>query len=255
MDNFKMMLSPAEITDFTSDIGKSKASFSPWRTRLLSVMAGMFIAIGGAASTKANVILSGSKYASITGSILFSLGLILVLVAGAELFTGNILLVVAKLDKKIGAKELALNWLRVYVWNFIGAAFFAFMICTAFGRDDQVIRATSAMLALKTSYSFIQCISLSFLCNLLVCLAVWMSFGAKQVTGKILASAFPIIVFVFMKFEHIVANFFYYTAGILGGTEVPIADIILKSVIPVTIGNILGGLFVGIMYYASYHKN
>lgn len=250
-----MMLSPAEITDFTSDIGKSKADFSPWRTRLLSIMAGVFISIGGAASAKANVTLAGSKFASLTGSILFSIGLILVLVAGAELFTGNVLLVVAKLDNKISIKALVINWVRVYIWNFIGAAFFAILIFAAFGKDDPVIKNIAAMLIGKTSYSFIQCVSLGFLCNLLVCLAVWMSFGAKQVTGKMLASAFPILVFVFMKFEHIVANFFYYIAGILGGTEASIVDIITKSLIPVTLGNILGGLFVGAMYYASYHKN
>ena len=255
MDIFKSILTPNEITDFTSDIGVSKANFSPWRTRLLSIMAGLFIAIGGATSTKANIVLAGSKYASLTSSILFTIGLILVLVAGAELFTGNILLIVAFCDKKLSAKELIVNWARVYLWNFIGAFFFAILIFLAFGKDDPVIKAAANMLETKTSYSFIQCISLAFLCNLLVCLAVWMSFGAKQVSSKIMASAFPILVFVFMKFEHIVANFYYYTEGILGGTKVGISSIILNSLIPVTIGNMLGGLFVGLMYYLSYHKN
>lgn len=255
MDNAKTMLSPKEITDFTSDIGRSKASFSPWRTRFLSIMAGVFISIGAAASTKANVILSGSRYASLISSFLFSIGLILVLVAGAELFTGNILMTVSLLDGKVSLKEMLINLIRVYVWNFIGSLFFAILIYLALGKDDPVVKSTAIMLRTKTSYSFIQCICLAFLCNLLVCLAVWMSFGAKQVTGKIFASAFPIAIFVFMKFEHIVANFFYYAEGILGKTDVAFSDIIVHSLIPVTIGNILGGLFVGIIYHSSYHRN
>lgn len=255
MDNLKAMLSPNEITDFTSDIGKSKAHFSRWRTRLLAVMAGVFISIGGAASTKASTVMAGAKYASLVSSVLFSIGLILVLVAGAELFTGNILMIVSLLDKKISFKEVIVNWLRVYLWNFIGSFLFAIIIFSALSGDDPVIKATAVILKNKTSYSFIQCVSLGFLCNLLVCLAVWMSFGAKQVTGKIFASAFPIAIFVFMKFEHIVANFYYYIEGVLAGSDVPIQEIITHSLIPVTIGNILGGLFVGIIYYFSYHRN
>lgn len=255
MDNEKSMLSPKEITDFTSEIGVSKVGFSPWRTRFLSIMAGIFISIGGAVSTKALIVLSGSRYASLASAFLFSIGLILVLVAGAELFTGNILMMVSLLDGRISLRNMLVNLIRVYIWNFIGSLFFALIIYFALGKDDPVVKSIAQLVEVKTSYSFVQCLFLGFLCNLLVCLAVWMSFSAKQVTGKILASSFPIAVFVFMKFEHIVANFFYYVLGLLGGTNATVSYIILHSLIPVTIGNILGGLFVGTMYYLSYHRN
>lgn len=254
MSNENMILSPKEITDFTINIGKAKANFSPWRTRLLSIMAGVFISIGAMASTKVAVVLDGMQISSILSSFVFTIGIVGVVISGGELFTGNILLTLAALDKKITIKQTLTNWLRVYIWNFIGAILFALIVFSTFYNDKNLLSSFHFILASKLSIGFLKSFFLGVLCNILVCFSVWISFSSKDGISKMLLSMFPIFIFVLLKYEHIVANMFYYSVGIFSGLDINPITLILKYLLPVTLGNIVGGVLFSAAYYYAFKK-
>lgn len=232
---------PAEIARLVETAGVAKAGLSTGQTLTLAVLAGVFIGFGGAAYT---MVLTGADAgfgpARFLGGVVFSLGLILVIVGGAELFTGNALMVMAAVDRRITLSALLRNWGLVYLGNLVGSVGLALafgltgLLDGPMGDTAQAIARGKA--ALDPGAAFMR----GVLCNALVCLAVWLTFAARTAAGKILAILWPISGFVLLGLEHSVANMYLIPQGMLAGTEVTFGAA-LANLLWVTLGNILGG--------------
>lgn len=251
----KMILSPAQIAEKCVDIGTSKSKLPIHKMILLGILAGMFIAIAGIASSFGNVFAG-----KLPAAMIFSAGLVMVLVAGSELFTGNCLMVCALLDRKIKIGAMLKNWLFVYIGNLIGATIVA-LIVVASGAIDSVSDFAINASVNKVNIPFFEAFLRGLLCNFLVCIAVWMSFATSKLTGKVLAVFWPITIFVFCGFEHSIANMYFIPAGIfqairVGKEPVSVLSFFVDNLLPVTLGNIVGGaLMVAVGYYFVYlHK-
>lgn len=247
---------PDEIAAKVVGAGIKKAHLSVWKMILLGMFAGAFIALAGVGSTFGNLYVG-----KIAGALIFPAGLAMVVVAGSELFTGNCLMVAALFSREIGPVKLLKNWLFVFLGNFIGALLVALMVAVS-GVLDPIADSVVATASAKVSMDFPVAMIRGVLCNFLVCIAVWMAFGAKTVGGKIAAVFFPVFLFVFCGFEHSVANMYYVPAGLfmnwLNGTAtagLSVQTFLLNNLLPVTIGNIIGGaVLVGGGYYLAFLK-
>ncbi|MCB2126460.1 MAG: formate/nitrite transporter family protein [Rhodobacteraceae bacterium] len=232
---------PAEIARLIESAGVAKAALPAGQMFVLAVLAGAFIGFGAAAYT---MVMTGADLAHgparLLGGVVFSLGLILVIVGGAELFTGNALMVMAAVDRRITARQLLRNWGVVWLGNLAGAAGLAF----AFGLSgllDGPMGATAAKIAAaKGALPPFEAFMRGVLCNALVCLAVWLTFAARTAAGKILAILWPISAFVLLGLEHSVANMYFFPQGWAAGAtaDLPAAA---ANLFWVTLGNILGG--------------
>lgn len=249
---------PPQIAQLVEQAGVAKARLGALPTLVLAVLAGAFIAFGAMYFTLV-VTAHGMGFgpARMLGGIAFSLGLVLVVVAGAELFTGNNLLVMARVDGLITTAELLRNWVIVYLGNFVGAfatAVFLHLSGTLAFADGAVGATADAIATAKVRIDWIEAFVRGILCNALVCLAVWLTFAAREVTGKILAIVFPISAFVALGFEHSVANMYLIGLGLLRGAEgVGIGGFLFANLLPVTLGNIVGGAgLVGLVYWLCY---
>jgi len=274
----KQFLSPGEIAEYTVSAAQTKAASSAVKLLVLGFLAGVYIAFASNGSTMAahNLLNNPETYGlgkALAGSI-FGTGLMLVIVAGAELFTGNNLMIMGVLQKKISLGAMFRNWLIVYICNFLGSFFIAVLMVNSglFNSSANVFGGMTIRIAAnKTGLTFLQALFLGILCNILVCAAVWMSYGAKDIAGKLFSCFFPIWLFITSGFEHSVANMFYVPAGILAAanpnwlaaakisdvdlTNLSWANFIIKNLLPVTIGNTIGGgLLVGCLYWFSYLK-
>lgn len=270
-------LLPAEMAVKAESIGVHKA-FMGYRTMfVLAVLAGAFIALGALFSATATAGAAGYLSYGLTrvvGGLAFCLGLILVVVAGAELFTGNNLIIMAWADRRISIVQVLRNWIVVYIGNFIGSIATALLVFWGeqytFGQGAVGLNLLNIAEA-KTSLGFGQAIALGILCNGLVCLAVWLCYSARTTTDKILAILFPITAFVAAGLEHSVANMFFipmawlvkvgadatfWSAISASAADFPHltwTNFFFANLIPVTIGNIIGGsLMVGIVYWFIY---
>jgi formate transporter len=275
MENFSIdAYTPKEIALRIEKAAVSKSSIDPGRVFVLALLAGSFIAFGGALYT--TVIHASEMSPGLTrliGGLVFCLGLILVIAAGAELFTGNNLLVMAFVDRKITLKQLLFNWLIVFIGNFAGSLGVVALIYLSnhWMINGGAIGATALTIAdTKVNLGFVEAFARGILCNVLVCLAVWLCFAGHNVTDKILAILFPITAFVAMGFEHSVANMYFIPAGIMAQTHETIVQVaatgnallnleylnlsgLFKNLIPVTLGNMIGGgVFVGLVYWYIY---
>ena len=250
------MLKPDESARVAVKVGEGKAKLPIYKMILLGILAGAFIALAGVAATFGNVYVG-----KLAGACIFPAGLAMVVVAGSELFTGNNLMSMALLDKKIGFGQLLKNWAFVFLGNLIGAVLVALLVVLS-GVFDNISETVVATAQAKVGLGFGEAMLRGVLCNFLVCIAVWMAFSAETVSGKIMAVFFPIMLFVLCGFEHSVANMFYVPAGIfenmLSGAEagaLNFGGFFVYNLLPVTIGNIIGGaLFVGGTYYLVYLK-
>lgn len=260
--------SPKEIAERVENVGVVKARLPLLSMAMLGILAGVFIGLGALyfvlITSDSNLSFGWSR---LLGGIVFSLGLILVVVAGAELFTGNNLLVMAWADGKISFKEVLKNWGVVCLSNFIGAFGLA-MIVYLSKHPDMNGGAVGAhyvkIAAAKCNLSFQQAFFSGMLCNVLVCLAVWMAQAGRSVIDKVIVIIFPISAFVAAGFEHSIANMFLIPMGILLKSQyasVPGADMIswagfFDNMVPVILGNLAGGsLFVALIYYIIYGRN
>ena len=248
---------PAKMAELVENIGVKKAALPAVPTLMLGILAGVFIAFGAMFYTL--VITNqymGLGSARLVGGIAFSLGLILVVVGGAELFTGNNLIVMAWADRKITTTRLLRNWGLVYIANLsgaVGAAALMFWSGTLSFGDGAVAETALEIAIAKVNINPLQAFIRGILCNVLVCLAIWLCFAAHDVAGKILAIIFPISACVALGFEHSVANMSFIPLGMLiSGGEISVTGF-LSNLIPVTLGNIVGGgLFVAIVYWSIY---
>lgn len=232
---------PSEIVDLVEAAGVNKARLPIIRMLTLAVLAGVFIALGAVAYTMVMTGLDPTYGPSrFLGGIVFSLGLILVIVAGAELFTGNALMVMALVDGRITSGEITKCWVIVYLGNFAGALAMALAVWCS-GILDGPAGETAVKIATgKSDLTWTQAFVRGALCNMLVCLAVWLTLAARTVTGKILAIIWPISTFVLLGFEHSVANMYLIPQGQLLGAPVGIGAF-MENLLFVTAGNIVGG--------------
>ncbi len=270
-------LLPPEMAQKAENAGVAKANLGKWRMLALAVLAGAFIAMGAIFATTVTTGAAGNMtygMAKLAGGLVFCLGLILVVVAGAELFTGNNLIVMAWASRKVCTWKLLRNWAIVYVGNFLGAAataVFVFLSQQYMAANGAVGLNALAIANAKTSLDFVPALVLGVLCNALVCLAVWLCMSARTTTDKILAIIFPITAFVAAGFEHSIANMyfipiglfikqfapasFWQAAGVTAAeyTHLTWSNFFLGNLLPVTIGNIIGGtVLVGLVYWFIY---
>ena len=256
------MNSPSEIARNYIDIGVKKVNLPFIKMLILGIYAGMYIASGGICSLVCSYRLTGGDGRFLSG-LVFPIGLMLVLCAGAELFTGNCLLIIPLCCKKITIGEMLISWLIVYIGNFIGSIFMAFLI--VYGHVPNLFENSLAQTIVntaiaKTTLSFGDAFVKGILCNFFVCLSVWLSFGAKDFFSKIAGLWMPVLIFIPCGFEHTVANMFYIPAGLFSSYEydLPRPDLnwgrfFYKNIIPVTLGNICGGtILVGLGYWYIY---
>lgn len=257
MDQTQDAYAPRVIAERIEGAGVAKANLPTLSLLVLGILAGAFIGFGAMFYT---VVMTNSGLgfgpARLLGGVVFSLGLILVVVGGAELFTGNNLIVMAWADNKISTGQLLRNWGLVFVGNFIGAVATAYMVYLSgtLAAADGGVAATAARIAeAKVLIPPLEAFVRGVLCNALVCLAVWLSFAAHSVSGKILAIVFPISAFVALGFEHSIANMYFIPLGLFldaDGVDVPG---IVANLLPVTLGNIFGGgVFVALVYWLVY---
>ena len=247
---------PAQIAELVETAGVAKARLATVQTLTLAILAGVFIGFGGAAYTMVMTgVDAGFGPARFLGGVVFSLGLILVIVGGAELFTGNALMTIAAVDRKISLRDLLRNWGLVYLGNLIGAIALVFSFA-ATGLLDGPMGATATAIADgKISLSPAQAFARGLLCNALVCLAVWLSFAARSVVGKIMAILWPISAFVLLGLEHSVANMYLLPQGAFAGSSVGWSAAI-GNLFWVTFGNVVGGAGgVALAYRLAYLRN
>jgi formate/nitrite transporter len=213
---------PAEITQVTIQAGIKKTSMSALNMLLLGFLAGVFIAFASEGSNMAafNLFANPETYGlgKVLAGVVFGTGLMLVIIAGGELFTGNTMIIAGVLDKKVSIGRMLKNWVFVYIGNLTGSVFIACLMNLSglFRSGENLLGGVTIQIAAyKVGLTFLQAFVLGILCNWLVCLAVWMAYGARDITGKIFAIFFPIWLFITSGFEHSVANMYYIPAGIL----------------------------------------
>lgn len=266
-------LLPPEMAAKAEEIGIKKAAMGGLNLFVLSVLAGAFISLGAVFAT---TVVAGSSgflpygVRQLLAGVVFSLGLILVLVGGAELFTGNSMIVMAWANGRVTLRDLIRNWTWVYVGNFVGALGMAGLVYWSgqylHGNGEVGVSALSIARA-KVEIGFFRAIALGILCNLLVCLAVWLNFSARTTTDRVLAIVPPVAAFVAAGFEHSIANMYFVPIGLLihsgaspefwttigesqasfGGLTV--VAFLWNNLLPVTIGNVIGG---GVLVAAVY---
>ena len=268
------MNSPKEIAQNYIATGVAKTKLPIPKMLALGILAGMFIALAGVGSTIAPAtIATGSTTASLgklIGAAVFPAGLAMVLLAGSELFTGNCLIIIPVLEKQAKVEDMLKNWFFVYIGNFIGGLLVAAL--TVYGGTYSLFGGAAAAAAIRTAAAkvempFVEAMFRGILCNFLVCIGVWLAFAAKDVVGKVAGLFFPIMLFVLCGFEHSVANMYYIPTGLFASSIPKYLDayggavsekltwgaLFTRNLIPVTLGNIIGGMIlVGIAYWYIY---
>ena len=257
------MNTPKEVINIVSHLAINKGSYKIRKTLVLAFLAGAYIAFGG---LLAIIVGGGSPEIAANNPGLvkflfgatFPLGLILVVVLGAELFTGNNAYFIPNiLSKKQSVYDMLKNWGLVYVGNFIGAVFVAYVIThlTHIVNTSPFIDSVHNIAIDKTSHTFLVTFLKGIGANWLVCLAVWQGMAAKDTTGKIFAIWWPVMAFVAIGFEHSIANMYFIPLAIFEGADITWTTFILKNLIPATLGNIVGGaFFVGMPYGYLFGK-
>lgn len=270
------ILTPAQMAEAAEDAAYAKATGRPLKSFLLGLTAGGYIAVGFVFYITSQVGAADVPWgiSKVIGGIVFATGLALVVLTGAELFTSSTLTLTARASGRITWRQLLTNWVVVYAANFLGALTIVALIFVggvwhnADGGWGAVVLQVSSN---KLSHTFIEAFTLGILCNLMVCLAVWAAYSGRTTTDKILAVTMPIALFVASGFEHSVANMFMIPLGILikdfGGSEffagagldvaqfgdLTWANFLMDNLLPVTLGNIVGGgVMIGILYWTIF---
>lgn len=257
------MNSPAEVAKNYIATGKAKTQQSFLKLLVLGLLAGAFIALAGVGSSAASASIAVPSVAKLVGALIFPVGLTMVLVAGSELFTGNTLIIIPVLAKEATWGGMLRNWVIVYIANLIGSIIVAFLMVNAHTPSlysnelaAVIVKTAQAKVNLSFGDAFIR----GILANFLVCIAVWISFAAKDVAGKFWGLFMPIMLFVLCGYEHSIANMYYIPAGIFAAAEYGIdpgtlnwGSFFVKNLLPVTLGNIVGGsVLVGLPYWFVY---
>ncbi|WP_392552802.1 formate transporter FocA [Orbus wheelerorum] len=275
-NNVVSSLSPAEMTSTAENTAHYKVNKTPLTTLFSAITAGVFISIGFVSYILITTSVSGEAASGVlkyVGGASFSLGLMLVIACGADLFTSTVLTILPKMTRRITWYQMIRNWVLVYIGNFIGALFFVAVIW--FSAQHMTMNGQWGLNILQTAdhklhHSFIEAVCLGFLANLMVCLAVWLSYAGRTLLDKMLVMIFPIAMFVGNGFEHSIANMFMIPMGMVihhfatpdfwamtgvspdTFNSLTIEHFLINNLIPVTIGNILGGFAVALSYWGLY---
>jgi len=251
----KRMLTPKDVMEEVINAGVAKANKPALSLFLLGILAGGFIAFGATGAIIMGALFKDPGMAKFMGAAVFPVGLMLVIVAGAELFTGNNLMTLALLDKRIGIKGLLKNWSIVFLGNFVGSLVIALLIYKGNVLGGATAEKAIAIATKKASLAFDVAIYKAILCNILVVLAVWIATAAKDITSKLLACWFPVMLFVLSGYEHSIANIFFLYVGKFYGASISAGDIWISNLLPVTIGNLIGGaIIIPAKYYAIFRN-
>lgn len=274
----RIMLNPTEFVESYASIGEKKASAPLMKLFLLGVLAGFSIGLGSVISTMVSYSVSAGLVRIVSG-LFFPIGLIMVILTGAELFTGNSLMTISLLERRIGIMGLLRNWAVVYLGNFAGSLLLAAGIVNSACLSDAFLPVhTIRIAAVKCALPFGSALVLGILCNILVCIAVMCALSAKSVPGRVIGTFIPICCFVICGFEHCVANMYYVPAGLLAMANPDFAgraqhiiemqysivdlslltpgNFLLHNLVPVTLGNILGGCaFAALIWFCHRKKN
>lgn len=248
------LLSPHEITSTALEAGRRKASLSASKLLIQSIQAGAFIGLGGILS-----LIVGFGFPELTSTnpslqrllsgLMFPIGLLLVVVLGAELFTGNnALLIPGFLNRSFGMKAIARNWIIVYIGNLIGAVAFAYFLVYAAGLTtaEPYHSAIVSMSTSKVSLPWLTIFVKAIGANWCVCLAVWLALSGHTLVDKMVGCFLPVMAFVILGYEHCVANMFFIPLGMMEGADITIGQFANANLVPATLGNIVGGaIFVG----------
>ncbi len=258
-----VMLPPAKTQEAFVHIGFAKTRITKGRAFVLAILAGAFVALGASfmLMVRSDSTLS-SSISMLLGGLAFCLGLFLVLVAGAELFTGNCLMVIGALDGRYPAAKMLRKWAVVYVGNAVGALLVV-LLMTVSGfpamQGGAVGEIALSVAASKASLSPLVAFTRGILCNMLVCLAVWMGSAGKTVCDKLAAAVLPVVAFVVLGFEHSVANMFFLPFGLvidaLQGTSTVAVAGVASNLLFVTLGNIVGGVAIAAAYWFVYGRD
>lgn len=267
-----MMKKPNEIAMSIRELGRKKTMMSLDRMFVLAVLAGAYIGFGAHLATTVSMDMApryGLGVTNMVSGAVFSVGLMLVILGGAELFTGNNLIWLSHLSGRAKLIQVIRSWTTVYIGNFVGSILLAAVVFLgglySMGSDALGIRALSIANA-KVNLGFLELVARGIVCNWLVCLAIWISTSAEDTTGKIWACFFPITAFVASGFEHSVANMFFVPMGIMlrsipslvMQTNMDLVNLtwegfLVRNLFPVTLGNIIGGgFFVATLYWYVY---
>ena len=239
-------LSPRELSGAISALGIKKANTRFWQLALLGILAGLYISFGSMLYIAA----LGDGLGKVAGGLVFSVGLVLVLIAGAELFTGNVIMLVGTITGLFPLASLLRNWVAVYIGNFVGAVITAALIWRSglLGEVEALNKLgeiAASIAGLRLSLTFEQCVIRGIFCNMLVLLAIIMATMAKDIVSKILCIVIPIMTFVACGFEHCVANMFLIPLGLAASGAGFVDQLAMfRNILPVTIGNIIGGILI-----------
>ena len=271
----------SESYQLISEAGVARAKKNAADLFILSLLAGAYLSLAGAASTMAahNLLASPDTfgYGRLVAAMIFPCGLVIVAIAGAELFTGNTMMLLPLAQRRISLFAMMRNWGIVYTGNLVGAVAMALLVCLSgqlsLPPSDLLGGITVTLAAIKCNFTFLQAFLLGICCNWLVCLAIWMSIAAKDLAGKVLVIFFPICAFVTAGFEHSIANMFFIPVGLFAAQFHPEflsaakvspevlamltwQNFFLKNLLPVTLGNIVGGgIFVALTYGYVHRKS
>lgn len=274
-NEIEFMKNPVQICEIGEEAGFIKATKKQKYSFISAISAGAFIALAFIFYTTTQTGAANAPWGltKLVGGIVFSLGVIMVVVCGSELFTSSTMTIVARATKRITTKQMLINWAVVYGGNFCGAIFIVLIVW--FSGQTMAANGQWGLTILNTAqhkihHTFIEAICLGILCNMMVCIAVWMSYAGKTLTDKAFIMILPIALFVSSGFEHSVANMFMIPMGILTASfssaefwqglgisaekfnDLTVLNFIFKNLIPVTIGNIIGGGFcIALMQYKT----
>ena len=269
------LFTPAEMVDNYAAVSIKKSQMKLGRMFILAILAGMFIAFAADVTNTASMGIADAGLAKTVNGLLFPMGLAMVILSGSELFTGNCLMTMGVLDKRIRLTGMLRNLVVVYIGNFVGALIVSFCVAK-FGQLNigagalaaVTMKITAAKCSIPWANAFVQ----GILCNILVCFAVLFSLSAKDVTGRILGAFIPVCFFVIMGYNHSIADMFYGTVGIFAAdnptylqlaqsasvdmTHIGWGCYFLNNMIPVTLGNIVGGVLVSAsMWFCHFKKS
>lgn len=269
---------PAALTQAKINEGKAKTELPIWKVLLLGIFAGMFIAIGASSSSLAVHAMANPGLAKLVAGLIFPVGLMMIVFIGGELFTGDCMMIIGVMDKKYSVLQMIKVLVLVWLSNFVGSMIIVGLVygCGQYDMSSGVLGAYTIKVALgKATLTWGKAIASGIMCNILVCIAVLMGGAARDVGGKIFAILFPIMAFVVGGYEHCVANMYYIPAGMVAATNpaykqaametygftaeqlanLDITHLVVNNLIPVTIGNMIGGMvFIGAALYVL-HKN
>lgn len=266
---------PTEIASRYAEIGEGKAKRSASQLIVLGIMAGAIIALGCAATNTAVYGIADTWTARTVCGLLFPFGLGMVVIMGLELFTGNSLMVVSVLEKRCGLVKMLRNWGIVYVSNLVGSLLVS-AGCAWFGQmnysNGQLAVYTMKVAAGKCSLPFANALVMGIFCNILVCMGVLMAMSAKDTAGRIMGAFLPVCYFVICGFEHCVANMYYIPAGLMAKavpayaelaaqagvdlSALTVSNFVFANLVPVTIGNVIGGVLLGIaLWFCNLKKH